>query len=86
MTLTRPGTLLKKQVVIVTGAAAWWKWGRLGMELIRTASNQLMLATRPMLLNLERGSQIYSNQQTMNMFKSLPAAPQQIHNMYQSFQ
>jgi tape measure domain-containing protein len=55
-----------------------------GMELIRTASNQLMLATRPMLLNLERGSQIYSNQQTMNMFKSLPASPQQIHNMYQT--
>jgi tape measure domain-containing protein len=58
--------------------------GDAGMELIRTASNQLMLATRPMLLNLERGSQIYSNQQTMNMFKSLPASPQQIHNMYQT--
>jgi tape measure domain-containing protein len=58
--------------------------GDAGMELIRLANNRLMLATRPMLLNLERGSQIYNNQQTNAMFKSLPAGPQQIHNMYQN--
>lgn len=56
--------------------------GEQGMELIRMAnSNLMMLATRPMLLDLPRGSQIYNNQQTRNLLPS-PASPQQISNMY----
>jgi hypothetical protein len=57
--------------------------GEAGAELIRTASNQLMLATRPMLLNLGRGSQIFNASQTRAMLPN-PASPSQIHNMYQS--
>jgi hypothetical protein len=55
--------------------------GEAGAELIRTASNQLMLATRPMLLNLGRGSQIFNASQTRAMLPN-PASPGQIHNMY----
>jgi phage-related protein len=58
--------------------------GDAGMELIRLANNRLMLATRPMVLNLGRGSEIYNAQQTQGMFHQLPASAQQIHQMYQN--
>jgi tape measure domain-containing protein len=56
--------------------------GERGMELIQSAG-KFFLATRPMLLNLAHGAQVYNNQQTMQMLPN-PASAQQISNMYQT--
>lgn len=57
--------------------------GERGMELINFGQNQLMLATKAMLLDLPRGAQVYNNQQTKAMLPN-PASAQQISNMYQT--
>jgi tape measure domain-containing protein len=57
--------------------------GEQGAELIQSLSGQLLLATRPLLLNLAGGERIFNASQTRAMLPS-PASPAQIHNMYQS--